>query len=260
MSLYNTGTKRSVRIPKASELIARKIKHDIVTKVLEEGQLLPTEVKLMDEFGVSRPTIREAYRILEADRLVSVTRGAKGGAVVHRPDPQLITEHILLVLGWEQAKVSDFYEARATIEPGMARAVALKASKTAPAVLQDILDRARLQIKNTEDFAEVLTEFHTALVDLGGNHMLKHVAAAMHEVILRHKALVLTQLRRDQNDTDFFVDAEVGLKSYKKLITLIQQKKADEAEAHWRRHIQKANETWLARFDILIVDLYYELK
>ncbi len=259
MSLYNSGSKRSVRIPKASEIIARKIKHDIVTKVLAEGQLLPPEVKLMEEFGVSRPTIREAYRILEADRLVSVTRGAKGGAVVHRPDPQLITEHILLVLGWEQAKVSDFYDARATIEPGMARAVAMNGSKEAPAVLQNILDRARLLIKNTENFAAELTEFHTALVDLAGNHLLKHVAAAMHEVILRHKSLVLTQLRRDQNESEFFAGAEVGLRSQKKLITLIEQGKADEAEAHWRRHILRANKVWLAQFDIPIEDLYHEL-
>ena len=257
MSLYNSGVKRSVKIPKASELIARQIKHDIVSRVLKEGEFLPPEVKLMEEFGVSRPTIREAYRILESSRLVSVTRGAKGGAVVHRPDPSLISENMLLVLGWEQAKMSDIYSARAVMEPGIARIVAENASKEAPKVLTDILERVRLLIRNTEDYAEVLTEFHTQLVELSGNHMLRYMAAAMHEVSSLHKKLVLTQLIRDKGEAEFFAQAEKGLKSYKKLIDLISKGDADGAEIHWRKHIIQATGLWLAQFDIPIEELYY---
>ena len=223
MSVDNISVKPALKTPKAAALIALKIKRDIVTRNLAEGQLLPPELELMQEFGVSRPTIREVYRILEADRLVGISRGANGGAVVHRPDPQLITEHIMLVLGWEQTSVSDFYEARAAIEPEMARAVAC--AGRAPVILQDILDRAYVSITNSNKFAQILTEFHTTLSELAGNQLMKYTAAAMHEVILRHKALVLTQLRRGQKETEFFSHAELGLKSYKKLITLIEQKK-----------------------------------
>lgn len=260
MALFNAGTLRNVKIPKASEIIARKIKQDIINRVLEEGQLLPPEVKLMEEFGVSRPTIREAYRILESDRLVSVTRGAKGGAVIHRPTPTLITEHLLMVLGWERAYVSDLYNARLIIEPELASIVALKASKEAPKVLREIYERIVVLIDNTEDYAETLTEFHTHLVELAGNHMLIHMAAAIHEVISRHKVMVLSQIKREKSQTEFFEEAKIGLKSINKLIDFIAAGDADGAEDHWRKHIKKANARWLAQSDVLIKDLFHELK
>ena len=260
MGFYKNSGKRGVKIPKASEIIARRIRNDIVTHVLKEGQLLPPEVKLMEEFGVSRPTIREAYRILESDRLVSVTRGAKGGAVIHSPDPDLIVEQMLMVLGWEGSKISDLYEARAITEPELVKVLTLKGSKEAPDVLREILERIRLLIKNTEDYAEVLTEFHMQLVSLAGNHIMRHMAEVMNRVMAYHKTLVLNRIKREDGESTFYAQAEMGLKSYKKLIDLIEKGEADAAENHWRKHIKNANEIWLNQFDMSIEELYLELQ
>ncbi|HEX3460192.1 MAG TPA: GntR family transcriptional regulator, partial [Acidimicrobiales bacterium] len=51
------------RVPKASELVAGDLRRQIVRKELSEGDALPPEAELMQHFGVSRPTLREAFRI-----------------------------------------------------------------------------------------------------------------------------------------------------------------------------------------------------
>ena len=54
-----------VRAPKTSELIAAQLRRQIVRRAVKAGEKLPPETRLMEQFGVSRPTIREAFRILE---------------------------------------------------------------------------------------------------------------------------------------------------------------------------------------------------
>ena len=52
----------------------------------------------MLEFGVSRPTLREAFRILEAEGLISISRGTRGGALIHRPNVRSAARHMSFVL------------------------------------------------------------------------------------------------------------------------------------------------------------------
>ena len=75
-----------VRVPKMAELVAAQLRRKIVRGELAEGEALPSESALMAEFAVSRPTLREAFRVLESESLISVRRGARGGARVQVPE------------------------------------------------------------------------------------------------------------------------------------------------------------------------------
>src|SRR3954454_15355523 len=68
--------------PGASEQIARQIRRYLEEQHLSPGDRLGTEQELADEFGVSRPTLREAVRILGSAHLVRATRGPGGGVFV----------------------------------------------------------------------------------------------------------------------------------------------------------------------------------
>jgi DNA-binding FadR family transcriptional regulator len=72
----------AIRVPKAAELVANRIRRAIVTGQLAHGESLPSETRLMEEFQVSRPTVREGIRVLESLGLIIVGRGARGGARV----------------------------------------------------------------------------------------------------------------------------------------------------------------------------------
>ena len=69
-----------VRAPKTAELISNYLRTRIVRGELKPGEKLPSEAKLMEQFRVSRPTLREAFRILETESLISVRRGSAPSA------------------------------------------------------------------------------------------------------------------------------------------------------------------------------------
>mgnify|MGYP001224383966 CR=1 FL=1 len=168
LPIRNAPRKRSsIRIPKAPELVATTIRDRIVRGELKEGDLLQSELKLMEEFGVSRPTIREAFRILEAERLVTVSRGARGGAIVHAPDPDLIANYTLLVLRAERTTIYELYQARLAFEPPAARMCAELPDRSAAVnQLLELLEKENELIEDVPRFSRVLAQFHRAIVEL----------------------------------------------------------------------------------------------
>ena len=105
-----------VRAPKTAELIASLYRRQIVRGELNPGDTLPSEQHLMTQFGVSRPTLREAFRILEAEDLISVKRGSRGGARVTQPSLAVAARYVGLLLQVQDTTIADVYEARMVLE------------------------------------------------------------------------------------------------------------------------------------------------
>ena len=72
-----------LKIPKASELIAQNLRDKIISGELKKGGFLPPESQLMQDYGISRPTLREALRILENEELIEITRGSRSGCLLY---------------------------------------------------------------------------------------------------------------------------------------------------------------------------------
>ena len=70
----------------------------------------------MEQFGVSRPTLREAFRILEAEDLISVKRGSRGGARVTEPSLSVAARYVGLLLQVQGTPIADVYEARMVLK------------------------------------------------------------------------------------------------------------------------------------------------
>src|SRR5690349_15630482 len=105
-----------IRVPKTAELVAAELRRKIVRGQLAEGDSLPGEAELMAEFAVSRPTLREAFRVLESESLITIRRGARGGARVHVPDGGVVARYAGLILEYRSATLQDVYTARTVIE------------------------------------------------------------------------------------------------------------------------------------------------
>src|SRR3954452_16525391 len=117
-------TSADIRGPKIGELVAGHIRNRIVRGELKPDEALPPESTLMQEFAVSRPTLREAFRILESEGLITVRRGARGGARVQVPTSDVAARYAGLVLQYRGAMLADVFEARVIVEAPAAGIVA----------------------------------------------------------------------------------------------------------------------------------------
>jgi DNA-binding FadR family transcriptional regulator len=227
-----------VRSRKVADLVASRMRKIIASGELKEGDWLPTEPELTAQFGVSRPTLREAFRLLEADGLVQIRRGPPGGARVTLPGPENAASLFGLILTLSGTTLKDVYEARLLLEPPAARILAEASDPACIEQLRESLVAVEQAVNDDELFASLTTRFHVEVVRLAGNHTLAAVAGMLREITARHIALGYRESRR--RPAELAANNRRAARSYEKFISLVESGKADEAEAHWRKHMEAA--------------------
>lgn len=239
------------RLREKPQQIADELRRLIVSGRLCEGDSLGHEPDLVERFGVSRPSLREALRILEAEGLISVVRGTLGGVVVHQPDERMTARTAALVLQARNVPLADVYEARTLLEPAAVRVVAsLRSRRSAVAELRQLIDDEVRVITDPEAFGPANARFHERLLALAGNRTLTIVAEMLNEIVAR---AVMAFSR-----TGAALDAAThrrSIRSQERLVSLIEAGKASEAEAHWRAHMTVVGRVLLGRSANTIVDL-----
>jgi len=232
-----------VRAPKTSELIAAQLRRQIVRGAVKPGEKLPPETRLMEQFGVSRPTIREAFRILETEGLIVVRPGSRGGAQVMAPDQTAAARHVGLLLQLRGATIDDVYEARKIAEPACAAMLARCRTE------QDIADLAAVvaEIESVVEardgqpdpaqWVRLSYRFHELIMQRSGNKTLALQGAMLQDIVATHTALRATRSFGETGSPERFRHA---VRAYKKLLALIEAGDADGAERLWRRHMDAA--------------------
>jgi GntR family transcriptional repressor for pyruvate dehydrogenase complex len=161
------GPRNHVHVPRTADLVADRIRELIVTGQLADGERLPSLEGLLDEFGVSGPTMREALRMLESEGLITVQRGKVGGAIVHRPSYATAASTMALVLSSHDTNVADVAEALAILERECAVLCARRPDRKRSVVpaLRKLNKNARSLIDAEElVFTEAMTAFHEELM------------------------------------------------------------------------------------------------
>jgi DNA-binding FadR family transcriptional regulator len=225
------------RVPKTAELVARDLRSRIVRGELKDGDTLPAEGELVERYSVSRPTLREALRILESEALLTVTRGSRGGPRVHQPDPRLAARHFGLVLQSRGTTLASIFGARLLIEPSCVYLVASTARRSAVPLLTEHVEeqRAAMAAKDEARHSRASARFHRALIELTGNMpliLLMNMLTHIYESHIATAALAANVQRTDAGSR------QRGLKVHEKLVSLIEAGAADEAEAFWRKQLE----------------------
>ncbi|MEO5598159.1 MAG: GntR family transcriptional regulator [Novosphingobium sp.] len=234
-----------VRVEKAAESVANKIRREIIRGKLTDGDSLPAEAHLIAEFGVSRPTIREAIRILESEGLIAVLRGARGGARVSSPTFALVARAAGIALQANDATIGDIYEMRTIIEPSAARMIAERNASEGAVVLRRQLEKELALAPDDVATTLAIAEFHRIMIDLCGNVTMKMIAHALQNLVERH--LALAKQRDPAHDAEAAARRlRFGLRSHAKLIEHIENGDGDGAERHWLNHMRAAGVYWLA--------------
>ena len=177
------------------EIIADELRALIVSGEVAEGESLGREPDLVERFGVSRPSLREALRILEAEGLITVVRGVLGGVVVRAPDVKGTARTASILLASRNVSVGDVHDARSVIEPAAARILATSTGAARPRSPScEAWSTGRPRWSTTRvAFGAANAEFHERLVVLAGNQTLAIVAEMLNEVVAR----VVTEVSRE---------------------------------------------------------------
>ncbi|ORA19886.1 FadR/GntR family transcriptional regulator [Mycobacterium arosiense] len=236
----------AVRAPKTAELVARTLRRMVVDGQLKDGDFLPREVDLIAHFQISRPTLREAVRVLESERLVEVRRGSRTGARVRVPGPEIVARPAGLLLALSGATLADVMTARTAIEPPAAKLLADDGTRKAHQELRRLIDDVP-RAWETGTLAQASAQLHRRMVELSGNATLGIIAGMLHEIGERHTATAIS----GASPTNSVPAAEYSklLKSYTRLADLVEARKGDAAEAHWRRHMQAAGAAMLKGYE-----------
>lgn len=249
-ALASSDPARSVRVPKTAELVAAHIRRRIVRGELEEGHALPPETALMQEFAISRPTLREAFRILESEGLITVRRGARGGARVHIPTSEVAARYAGLVLQHRAATLSDVFDARVILE---APAAAMVAGRRDRAKAASELRRWLDEHPDAEDPRQAPVWFHgfnRLLVQLTGNETLI-LLTTMIEAISDAATANYVKVAHEE-------DARLARKARRTRLRLIDLIKAGDevrAEELWRAHLTEAGKRLIGPNGRTVVDV-----
>ncbi len=225
-----------IRSPKTAELVAGTLRRMVVDGQLKEGDFLPNEAELMAHFGVSRPTLREAVRVLESERLVEVRRGSRTGARVRVPGPEIVARPAGLLLELSGATIADVMTAWSGIAPIAVRLLTEQGNTAAFDELEVMLTEYVPTGYETGRMAETTGDFYRRMVELCGNATLRIITGMLQEITVRHTAFAMRE-NRPMSKSDY----DIVMRSHKRLITLMRSGNAAAAEAHWRKHIETAN-------------------
>jgi DNA-binding FadR family transcriptional regulator len=210
----------------------------------------------VERFGVSRPSLREALRILEAEGLITVERGVRGGVVAHEPDKRMIARTAAVVLRSRNVSLADVFEARSILEPQAARRVAelpVRPRKAIAAELNAMIDAEEETIGDPEAFAVANTEFHERLVALSGNQTLSILIEMLNEIVTR----AVTAVSKSGEAAGSLATRQRGVRSQRRLVLLIEEGIPGAAEDHWRAHMAVVAKVMLGQDASSVVDLMH---
>lgn len=106
----------NVRPRRAVDDILEQIRGRIQSNELKPGQKLPSERDLAEQLGVSRNTVREAIRMLEVSGLVTLKKGAQGGAFLNNSNAAALSQNLIDGIALHQFDFAELVDVRLVLE------------------------------------------------------------------------------------------------------------------------------------------------
>jgi GntR family transcriptional repressor for pyruvate dehydrogenase complex len=161
--------------PSASETVAESIRAWIASLELEPGDRLGREEDLARQFGVSRPTLREALRLLSSAHLVRASKGPGGGIFVDATAEEglghSVAQSVAGMLSAETIEIGELLETRMLLEVPLAGLAAARATDADIGALRALLTAANRNGSDAELTTEFDGPFHARLAQIAGNRL-----------------------------------------------------------------------------------------
>ena len=183
-----------VRRVRSFDDVVVQLRDAIYAGRIRPGQRLPGERQLCEEFGVGRPTLREALRSLEAVGIIEVRPGKGGGSYAVTPSESTVGDALAALVNLRGASLEDLAEFRVDFEGENASWAARRADAGDIVMLQAIVAEARVAAGDPatiKELAVIDVRWHEALARATKNRLRIGIALGIHEAVLhRHRAAV----------------------------------------------------------------------
>ena len=223
---------KTARVNRISQNIVEQIRGTIISGRLKPGDRLPSEKDLAAEFGVSKASLREALRALEALGMLEVKQGMGGGAFVTKVDLETARNNMFNYIFFQNPSIGEFTQLRTFIEPPVAEIAARKCSQADLDYLEDNLNRTRELMDSGPFYYELDTKFHHKIAEISGNRLICFVIDSL------KNAIVQIKLELDL-DRDFSIQV---YKAHMRLFDAIRKRDPKQAHEEMRRHILEVDE------------------
>jgi DNA-binding FadR family transcriptional regulator len=221
---------KTVSSNRMSEAIVQQIRGLIRSEQLRPGDRLPSERDLGERMGVSRVTVREAMRVLEAGGLIEIRVGARGGAIVTSPSSTKIGTGLADLISLSPLTAAEVTEARQVFELGIIPLVIARATAEDIAELREMVATHQAALKSGEYTMQMSAAFHVRVAACTHNAAIEMLVHSFHGPLLMslREAQVAAPLMgvRGTNEHRDFVEA-------------VARRDVDKAEEIMRAHLDR---------------------
>jgi GntR family transcriptional regulator, transcriptional repressor for pyruvate dehydrogenase complex len=214
------------------ESVVEQLAYAIRLGELTVGTRLPPERELAAAMEISRPTLREAIKVLARAQLVRVEPGAAGGTVVASDSvpADLLTRQIRISV----AEVGAVLEARRAFEPTVAQLAGLYATTTDFRRLREIIEDHRRAITNRDRYNQCDEQFHSAIASATGNPVIVEVMRGF----LRRVAIARDMDQRRP------LDPEGDLRMHEWTLEALMSRRPEQIAEIMDKHLSILEEEW----------------
>ena len=225
------GNFKSLKKPLLSTEVQMAIKQAILDEKFKAGEKLPSERELVEQFQVSRVTVREALSNLQSSGLISIRRGIKAGAYVAEPNSDQITESLQNLMSLGRIDYSHLIDARLYIEPRAAEIAAKYRTADDIKSLKALLAQAEQKSAQSRKESRLLNvSFHCEVAKISANPIIVFITESITQ---SYSALIIekTHTQIGRPSIQKFIDEHRAI-----LDAIIKQNSA-EAYEKTRRHL-----------------------
>jgi DNA-binding FadR family transcriptional regulator len=176
-----TGVKRG----RVHEPVAEQIRQAIFCGLIATGHKLPPEREMAEQFQTSRVALREALRALEKEGLITIKRGAGGGAFVADSDNALhaLADSLSTVVKLGSAKSANLTEMRSILEPEITRLATLRATPEDLSAIEAVVIAQEQELEGGELSRKLDMDFHRYVAEAAHNPVMNIVVNAVNQSI-----------------------------------------------------------------------------
>ena len=222
-----------VSVGRISEVIVDRMRQLIREGKLVPGDRLPSERSLCERFCVSRVTVREALRVLEASGLIEIRVGARGGAFVTQPSSERVGEGLAELMTLTPMTAGDVTEARMVFELGILPLAVERATDEDIADLRILVEQGMSALETGSYTMAMSAAFHVRVASSTHNPAIEMLVQSFHGPMLMslQQAQVAAPLMGPR-----------GAREHFDLVEAIEKRDAERARMIMTLHLQRTSD------------------